>query len=365
MIINGGKENIIVVDQDNIFGQGVLEGLNQLEAIPYEFTLANEESKEDIVKKVENKEINTAVIITPEEGNIKLEYIVDSLGFIDIQGMLTSIFSESYKNIQLINSGLTIEQLSKINEPIVVEITELKEGSSGGTLAVTMIMSVLLFYAVMFCAYQVSHSITTEKTSKIIETLVTSTKPRTIVVGKTVGIGIVGILQVIAIMITAFISYQLFFQKELLEGFMDISKITPQFIILVVIYFILGYIFFAFLYALTGSTVAKPEDVQSSNGPVSILLVIGFYMSYFSMLSPTSSFSRFTALFPLSAPFSMPFKIVGNTATAWDIVLSIGLLILTIWLIANIAIKIYSNAILHYGNKLTLKDIFKIYKQKN
>lgn len=145
-----------------------------------------------------------------------------------------------------------------------------------------MLMSLVLFYAIYFCAYQVSSSITTEKTSKIMETLVTSTTPRTIVLGKTIGIGIVGLLQMVLIVGTALISAKSFLEPELLEAALDMSNITPYLGIITIVYFVLGYLAYALLYALTGSTVSKPEDIQSANTPVAILAVVGFYLSYFT-----------------------------------------------------------------------------------
>lgn len=260
--------------------------------------------------------------------------------------------------------GISPEQIITINEPIQMEVTETKEGSSGGMLFAMMMLCIVLFYAIYFCAYQVSASITTEKTSKIMETLVTSTTPRTIVLGKTLGIGLVGLGQVLVIALVAILSYKLFLPEGMLDGIFDIRMVTPKFAILTVIYFLLGYTLFAFLYALTGSTVSKPEDVQSANGPIAIVAIIGFYLAYFSMMNPTSEINTFASIFPISSPFSMPFRIIGNTASNFEIIISLVLLLLTIAVVANVAIKIYSSAILHYGTKLSIKDLFKIYREK-
>ena len=227
-----------------------------------------------------------------------------------------------------------------------------------------MIMSIVLFYAIYFCAYQVSSSITTEKTSKIMETLVTSTSPRTIVLGKTIGIGVVGLGQMILIVATALISAKSFLEPGLLESVLDMSNITPYLGIMTAIYFILGYLSYALLYALTGSTVSKPEDIQSANTPVALLAVVGFYLSYFTMMNPTSDLNLFASLFPISSPFCMPFRIMMGLASTTDVVISITILIITIIVIARVAIKIYSNAILNYGTKMGIKDIVKIYKDK-
>ena len=228
-----------------------------------------------------------------------------------------------------------------------------------------MLLSIVLFYAIYFCAYQVSSSITTEKTSKIIETLVTSTSPKTIVLGKTIGIGVVGLLQLILLVGTALISAKAFLDPELINSILDISAITPYLGIITIIYFILGYLAYALLYALTGSTVSKPEDIQSANGPVAILAVIGFYLSYFTMMNPTSSLNVFASIFPISSPFCMPFRIMMGLANTTDVLISIAVLIITILVIAKVTIKIYSNAILNYGTKMGIKDIMKMYKDKN
>ena len=230
---------------------------------------------------------------------------------------------------------------------------------------VLKILSIVLFYAIYFCAYQVSSSITTEKTSKIIETLVTSTAPRTIVLGKTIGIGVVGLLQMILLVGTALISAKVFLEPGILENIIDISTITPYLGMVTILYFILGYLTYALLYALTGSTVSKPEDIQSASGPVAMLAVIGFYLSYFTMMNPTSQLNVFASIFPISSPFCMPFRVMMGLANTTDVLISIVVLIITILVIAKVTIKIYSNAILNYGTKMGIKDIIKVYNDKN
>ena len=228
-----------------------------------------------------------------------------------------------------------------------------------------MMLSIVLFYAIYFCAYQVSSSITTEKTSKIMETLVTSTSPRTIVLGKTIGIGLVGLIQVCVFVLVALISAKLFLEPGILESILDMSQMTPYLAVITIIYFILGYFTYALLYALTGSTVSKPEDIQSANTPVAILAVIGFYLSYFTMMNPTSDLNTFAALFPISSPFCMPFRIMMGIANGAEVAISIAILVVTILIIAKVAIKIYSNAILNYGTKMSLKDMIRVYRDKN
>lgn len=123
-------------------------------------------------------------------------------------------------------------------------------------------------------------------------------------------------MQVLLIIITAVISANLFLEHEMLKALLDMSNLTVQSALITIIYFILGYFIYSLVYALTGSMVSKPEDIQSANGPVSL--------------------------------------IAG----------SIALLFVLVLITAKVAIKVYSSAILNYGSKMSLKDAFKIYKDK-
>lgn len=196
------------------------------------------------------------------------------------------------------------------------------------------------------------------------ETLVTSTSPRTIVLGKTIGIGLVGLGQVVLFTATAIFSAYAFLDPELLNSMFDLSTLTPYLAFIMILYFILGYFTYALLYALTGSTISKPEDIQSANMPVAIITMIGFYLAYFTLIDPTSELNSFAALFPFSSPFCMPLRVMMGIASGWEVIGSIAILLITCSLIAHITIKIYSNAILNYGTKMSLRDIIRTYKEK-
>ena len=364
--INGDStgDKFLIVDNKNVF-EGTLENLKQMD-LENVFEITNEDLKfEDIKQKIEDKEINKAIIINPENEKIKISYIVENTTMMDgVPERCVNALTSIYSNLQISKLGLTEKQLQSITPNFDFSLEQTEEESASGNVFVMMIMSIVLFYAIYFCAYQVSSSITTEKTSKIMETLVTSTSPRTIVLGKTIGIGVVGLVQMVLIVATALISAKAFLEPGLLDSVLDMSNITPYLGIMTAFYFILGYLSYALLYALTGSTVSKPEDIQSANTPVALLAVVGFYLSYFTMMNPTSDLNLFASLFPISSPFCMPFRIIMGLASTIDVVISIAILIVTIIVIARVAIKIYSNAILNYGTKIGIKDIVKIYKDK-
>lgn len=357
-----GIERIMIVDKDNIY-EGNLLTINTM-GLNYEVKVSNNASIDEVKKMILDEDIDSAIIVSKDDDNITMKAVVDNLMFsTGPDETFTEILTSLYKSIQIGKLNLTEEEMKSINPMFSFDLEQAEE-EANGNIGVMMILSILLFYAVYFCALQVSSSITTEKTSKIIETLVTSTSPNTIVIGKTVGIGVVGLCQLLLFLITAVISANLFIDKEILSVVLDLSSMTWGLGLITLLYFMLGYSTFALMYALTGSTVSKPEDIQSANSPVAIITMIGFYLSYFTMLNPASDLNRFAALFPISSPFCMPFRIMMGMVDSTEVLLSIGILLVTIIVIAKITVKIYSNAILNYGTKLSIKDIISMYKQK-
>lgn len=358
------KERLLIFDSENVF-EGILENLKNMD-LEYEIEIKNTEFNYDEIKeKINNEELDSAILIEKAE-NINIKYYVKNAYMMEqVPENIITMINNLYSNLQISKLGLTVEQLQSITPNFEFSIEQTEEQKASGNIFAMMILSLVLFYAIYFCAYQVSSSITTEKTSKIMETLVTSTKPSTIVIGKTIGIGLVGLIQMIIIVLTAIISASVFLEDGILDSIFDMTNVTPYLGIVTIIYFILGYFIYAILYALTGSTVSKPEDIQSANGPVAILAVIGFYLSYFTMMNPTSNLNVFASMFPISSPFCMPFRVMMGLASTTDVIISIAILIISILIIAKVAIKIYSNAILNYGTKMGIKDMIKIYKDKN
>lgn len=353
---NKGTEKIIIVDKDNVFENKITPVEKNTEII-----LENQ-SVEEIKEKIKNKEIEYGIIIDKKDNTINLTYVLENKMSSGPSEEFISSLTTLYKDIEIEKLNISDEQKAKLTPTFDYNLEVVDENIKGNPL-VMMMISIVLFYAVYFCAFQVSNSITTEKTSKIIETLVTSTSPRNIILGKTLGVGLIGLCQLAAIIITAFISAKTFMDPQLLEMALDTKTLTPMLGIITLIYFLLGYLTFALMYALTGSTVSKPEDIQSANQPVVFITIIGFYLAYFSMINPSSNLNQLAALLPISSPFCMPLRIMMGASSVNEVLLSIGILIITIMLIAKIAIKIYSNAILNYG-KSSIKDIIKMYKER-
>lgn len=349
---DGFEEKVLVIDSENLFGDSVAL-LDQME-LEYKFEFTKENlSKEQVKEKIDNKEIDTVLRFTEENGEVKMEYIVESSASTmgEVPKSLIMAFQSIYSSKKITELNITPEELAAISPQFNIEVVETDENAAKGNLFIMMMISIVLFYAIIFCAQQVSTAITTEKTSKIIETLVTSTKPSTIVLGKTLGIGLIGILQIVLIIVTAILSAHFCMEPEVLESLFDLSNITPQLVVITIVYFIFGYALYSLGFALTGSTVNKPEEVQAANTPITFIAIAGFYLAYFSMMNPSSSLNKISGLLPISSPFSMPLRVMMGTATTGELISSIIIIAVTTLIVAVVSIKIYSSAILNIGTK--------------
>lgn len=336
----------------------------------YTVRYTTSETIDDINKLINDEETDVAIVLKQNENVVSFDYIVKEESPFSDSETIIGIFSNIIKNIQtnnlLIDSNVSLELLESINAPISYEIKALNEDTGNENFLIAMISSYILFFAIYYYGYSVSTSVSSEKTSRVMETLITSTTPTKIVIGKTIAMGFVGLSQLIGLILVAVISYNIFVPSDftLIQDMLSGLHLTVPDVLICVVYFILGYTVYAFLSAVTGATVSKVEDVQSASTPISLVALISFFLAYFTSTMPTSAGSKFAAIFPFSSAFSMPGRILAGAATAGEIAISIIVLILSVALLATISIKVYSAAILHYGDRIKIKDLFKMYKQK-
>lgn len=358
----------VVVDAENLVGTE-LNALAELGKTMYMDIELQNSTSEEITQKIRNNELNGMIEILKDEetGILKLRYTSKGSMFVDDQSIVSQ-FAAMIKSIlvnqELMNSNVSMETINLINSEIEFETKYLDDENNN--FGVAMAASFILFFAVYFYGNFVAVSVSSEKTSRVMETLVTSTTPKNIIIGKTIAMGLVGLSQMLLLVLTAFVSYKLFIPTEMdfISSMIGNINFSVTSIAICIIYFILGYTVYAFLNAVTGATVSKVEDLNSAQTPVALISLFSFYLAYFTSTIPDSAGSKFASIFPFSAAFSMPGRILAGGATGGEVATSIALLILTAIVLAFISIKVYSGAVLHYGKRLNLKDLLKLSKEK-
>lgn len=361
-------EKIILEDKNAVLGEEIEAIKQAAKTMGYDVEINPEYSEDEVNKRIENEEYLGRMIIKQDKktGNIKLDYIVAGSFFSDYAEI--EIFQSLIKSVQvnkeLIEANVSPEALIRINSNIECEIKMLNDQNNN--FGVALICSYILFFAIFFYGNTVANSIASEKSSRVMETLVTSTTPKNIIIGKTIAMGIVGIAQMAVLILTAVVSYNLFIPDDftVVKMFIENINLNASSIFICAIYFILGYLLFAFTNAVCGATVSKIEDLSQAQTPVMLIAMVSFYLAYFTATVPDSPASKFASIFPFSSAFSMPGRILAGGASGVEIISSVIALFITTALLAFISIRVYQGAVLHYGKRLNIKELLKMSKEK-
>lgn len=226
-----------------------------------------------------------------------------------------------------------------------------------------IVLTMIIFFAVYYYGYGVAMSVASEKTSRVMETLVVSAKPSHILLGKCLAMGVLGILQLASFLICGAVCFTLMVP----EGFtiagmpLALSSFTVQSALLTLLYFVLGYALYAMLNSVCGATVSRTEDLNAAMMPTVLISLLSFYAAYMTIFLPNESFKKIATYVPFTSPFIMPFRLLNETVATGDILISVAFLLLAIVLISALSIRLYSASVLHYGQRLKLKDLFKMH----
>jgi ABC-2 type transport system permease protein len=350
---------VYVVDSGNIL-QGDLKQIGL--AFPNtEFEPAAANDVDALKDKVKADEQCALLVLAANNGAPAFDYYVKQAGDGADPAVLSRVIKSIFVTDLLTTAGVPAETSALVQSEVSFNVNELGQGKMNRQIS-SIVMSLLLFFATYFYGYGVAMSVASEKTSRVMELLVTATKPSKIILGKSAAMGILGLIQLSLVVLVGVLTYKLTFPENfaIAGQTLDLSSFTPFSVAMIVVYFILGYSLYAMMNAVSGATVSKAEDVNSSIMPISMIALAAFYMGYFSLLAPEGQVSVLASIIPFSAPFSMPSRILAADVPAWQIGASLVALAITIVFIAWLSIRIYSAAVLHYGTRLKLKDLLKM-----
>ena len=338
--------------------------------------------------------METAEVIENRINDAVEAYRIDSYG---IEG-LDQILADVHSNVRL--TSYTVDEKGK--ETI---------SQSEVYMIISMLLAMGLYMFIAIFSGMVMSSVIEEKSSRVVEVLVSSVKSTELMFGKIIGVALVALTQfllwiVLTVLIIGIIGGVVGMDK--LTGGMDSSQMEQiqemstmgtgmgntldlqaltdttavaegptgmqailgtlsslnytQIFVSFFLFFIFGYLLYASLFAAIGSAVENEADTQQLQIPVTIPLLIGFFVAFYAFRSPESSLVWWFSMIPFTSPIVMLARIPFGVAT-WELVLSIGLLILTFVACAWVSAKIYKVGILMYGKKSTFKDLWKWLKQ--
>ena len=251
--------------------------------------------------------------------------------------------------------GVDADDLLAVMAPVPVEKVEigLVAGRSPDDGTAAIVMTGLLLMAIFIYGNLVLTGVVEEKTSRVVEVLLARMPARNLLAGKVAGIGMLGFAQFVVTALAAVVA-------TLVVDSVDIPAIGGGVLAWVVVWFVLGYALYAMAYGALGSLASRTEDAQSAAGPIGYVLAAGYWASFIVVSGdPESGWSRLLSYVPVTAPFAMPGRIALGTAAWWEPLFAAALAVATIAVLVVVGGRVYTNAILHTGPTLRLRDAWR------
>lgn len=347
----------------------ILPGAAEALTVLYDVKEITAAEKEDVVAQIkEDKSISLLEVSAKNSQPLVTVYSKDFMSGAGTNiSSVSQIINEVHSMNVLVNSGVDPDLVILSRQPVQYETVFAGE-MNASAYVIGIVFTLLMFFAIYYYGYGVAMSVATEKTSRVMETLIVSAKPSRILLGKCFGMGVLGIIQFAMIVLTGGLCLKFIIPSELLTqgSEFSLSVLNAETVSVMFVYFVLGYSLFAVMNAVSGALVSKIEDLNSAMMPVMLLSMVGFYLGYFvNILSPGSGIVQKIAMYlPISSPFIVPSSMLSNSIEPYQVVISVLILALSVIAVGALSVKIYSASVLHYGKKLKFKDAIKMSKQK-
>ncbi|MEH7116370.1 ABC transporter permease [Neobacillus vireti] len=360
-----GKERIAVIDPS---GQLYEPYKQQVKSVNKEIQLTffkdSEEQAEILVKKGEYAgviQLNVNKRNLPE-ATYKAKSIADSSLYNDLQIGLQQLKT----TLAASQINLAPDQLRKLYDPvsfkkIALEKNAKTEEELNQARGLVYVLLFVIYFAVIMYANMIAMEVATEKSSRVMEILISSVSPIKQMFAKIVGIGLLSLTQLAAFLLVGYYSFMRN-MESLKDGFFGVygfGGIPAGTIVYAVIFFILGYFLYATLAAFLGSLVSRIEDVQQMITPMTLLVVAGFMIAMFGLGKPDAPFITATSYIPFFTPMIMFLRVGMLTIPAWEAILGIIILVAAISILAIFGARVYRGGVLMYGKSNSYKDIKK------
>ena len=320
-----------------------------------------EEARKEANKLVASDEIEGYFLIPGTAFDSgKVEYRAKNVGNFKIQERFSRAIEQVIIENRLVSRGFDTELIRKLTAGIDVksikisEKGEESESSFGETFAKSYIGLLMLIFMVLTSGQLLVRSMVEEKSNRVIEVLLSSCTPRDLMAGKILGLSGLGILQML---VYAFMGLALALKT-------NTNLLQPEYFILTLLYAILGYLFYAAIFVAAGSPATTEQEAQQITAYISMLLVAPFALMMLVMQNPNSLIVKVLSYIPLLTPSIMVLRVSIQMPSIWEILATVALMIVSTMAMMWVAGKIFRVAVLSYGKRPTLPELYRWVREK-
>jgi ABC-2 type transport system permease protein len=366
----GGERNVVLVTSSADFGRAVQENLTKRGERPgaskyrVEISLdASDAHRQQLRERVLRREIHAFVWATDEQlaaGTVQYAGR-DVSDFIQTAVVQVAVTLAAMQH-RLQQKGITAAEVDGLIREVKVETTRIEESgetkSSGRAMFLTTFLLVMMIYITVFMqGIAVMRSVLEEKSSRVVEVLLSALTAKELMAGKILGVGAVGLTQTLIWSLAA----GLFSAPALLAAGPAMGGVTiePRAIVAFIALYVLGYLLYATLYAALGAMVNTEQEAQSLQLLVMLPLILSTALIMPVLSSPSSTLAVTLSLIPFCTPILMYVRILVEQPPLWQLALAFALMVATIYLAIIVCSRIYRVGILMYGKRPTLPELAK------
>ena len=350
---------VMLVKAEDLYQADMVEQAFSSAFAGYDVQTTDEEISA-IKERIASCKVECAFVMT---GPASYTYYVDNLSMYDTNKAVASeVLLQLYRMNALIGSGMTPEQAGEVMNVQITSEVEMLGKDQIQNFFYTYIMIFALYMVILLYGQMVATNVASEKSSRAMEVLITSAKPTSMMFGKVLASCIAGLVQLIAIFGAALVFYNLnkgYWGDNVIVD--SIFNIPPELFAYMLVFFVLGFLIYAFLYGAVGSTASKLEDINTSVMPITMLFIIAFFVVMFSMASGNvdNAIIKVCSYIPFTSPMAMFTRICMSTVAWYEIAISIAVLIGSTVGVGILSAKIYRVGVLMYGTAPKISNIIK------
>lgn len=252
--------------------------------------------------------------------------------------------------------GLTEAEVMRLLAPVVLSerLLVVEDPEETPRRIGAMVGMFVLYMTILIFGQFVAMGIVEEKQNRVVEVVLSRIKPAQLLVGKVLGIGALGLAQVLAIAAAAVVALTFIDVPDV-----SVTGIGAEIIASVIFWFLLGYTLYSFLYAALGATVSRQEDLQGAIILPVFLILPGFFLAQVAGEFPDGTLAVVGSLVPFWSPMVMPVRMAAGGVPWWEVAISVLLVVLTIVVLVRVGARVYTGAVLRTGARVKLRDAWK------
>lgn len=363
---DGANEDIIYVIDDS--GSLVDQLQQQLDVKESGITLkATTDSIKELGNQITDEKISSFLVLGINDADtIQATYTSKNANAFEQPMSIRDALQSVQTNLKASTLELTGEEVAQLFAPIqfeqdAVSASSKSEEELSQARGLVYVLIFVIYFAVFYYSNMIAMEVATEKSSRVMEIIISSVSPVKHMFAKIAGVGTLGLLQIALFGVVGFVALKTS-SSDLTSGvfsFFGFSNVSISTMLYAVIFFLLGYFLYATLAALLGSLVSRTEDVQQLLLPMTFIIIIASFIAFTGLGNPEASYVQYSSYFPFFTPLVMFLRVGMLDLPFWEPLLGIGILLITIFVLGWFGSRVYRGGVLMYGASQSLKDIKK------